>query len=89
MPSKPNDTSATPEEHFRALLNSCLHERHTEHKVNFVNLRRTSVVCKDQTRNTPSQCLEPTDIWLEKYKPGKLRRKRVDVYAGMAGFSQR
>lgn len=41
----------------------------------------------DATANTPSQFLEPTDIWLEKYKPGKLRRKRVDVYAGMAGFS--
>ena len=37
--------------------------------------------------STLKQFLEPTDIWLEKYKPGKLRRKRVDVYAGMAGFS--
>ena len=36
---------------------------------------------------TPTQFLEPTDIWLEKYKPGKLRRKRVDVYAGMSGFA--
>ena len=41
----------------------------------------------DASVSTPTQFLEPTDIWLEKYKPGKLRRKRVDVYAGMAGFS--
>ena len=36
---------------------------------------------------TPTQFLEPTDVWLEKYKPGKLRRKRVDVFASMAGFA--
>ena len=37
--------------------------------------------------NTPTQFLEPTDVWLEKYKQGKLRRKRVDVFAGMEGFA--
>ena len=29
--------------------------------------------------------LLPDDSWLEKYKPGKLRRKRVDMYAKMKG----
>ncbi len=36
---------------------------------------------------TPTQFLEPTDVWLEKYTPGKLRRKRVDVFAAMQGFA--
>lgn len=30
---------------------------------------------------------ETADEWLVKYKPGKLRQKRVDLYAGMKGFS--
>jgi len=27
----------------------------------------------------------PDDTWLDKYKPGKLRRKRVDMYRNMDG----
>lgn len=30
---------------------------------------------------------ETADEWLVKYKPGKLRQKRVDLYASMKGFS--
>lgn len=38
--------------------------------------------------NTPeSLFLRETDDWLKKYAPGKLRRKRVDLFAGMKGFA--
>jgi hypothetical protein len=29
--------------------------------------------------------LDETGSWLAKYEPGKLRRKRVEVFTGMAG----
>ncbi len=33
-----------------------------------------------------SRFLVETDAWLEKYKPGSLRQKRVDVFTRMQGF---
>jgi phosphatidylserine/phosphatidylglycerophosphate/cardiolipin synthase-like enzyme len=30
--------------------------------------------------------LDETDAWLQKYKPGKLKQKRLELYTGMKGF---
>ncbi|HOY03909.1 MAG TPA: phospholipase D-like domain-containing protein [Saprospiraceae bacterium] len=45
---------------------------------------------KDQGK-TPDDSqlfLDPTDSWLDKYKPGKLRRKRVQMFIDMEGVEK-
>jgi phosphatidylserine/phosphatidylglycerophosphate/cardiolipin synthase-like enzyme len=51
-------------------------------EVTFAGAERQANAAADKDA---SLFLDETGSWLEKYEPGKLRRKRVEVFTGMAG----
>jgi phosphatidylserine/phosphatidylglycerophosphate/cardiolipin synthase-like enzyme len=53
----------------------------------FRSIQEVTLKAKDQPAAADSLFLRETDDWLEKYKPGSLRRKRVAVFSGMQEFT--
>lgn len=52
----------------------------------FRSIQEVTLKAKDQSAED-SLFLRETDDWLEKYEPGKLRRKRLAVFTGMKEFT--
>jgi hypothetical protein len=52
----------------------------------FRSIQEVTLKAKDQSVED-SLFLRETDDWLEKYEPGKLRRKRLAVFTGMKEFT--